>query len=753
MEQNRKGGVEKPDSALFSVIRKHCLSSLISVFSYTYKEFTLSTILNVIILKEVCSMRLNRFIRFVIAGVFAIGMAGCSGAYVADIAGDKITAEEFEQVYAKNNGGWEAASKTSLDDKQKFLDLYVKFRLKVKEAYAKGYDKDPELRRELADYRKNLAVSYMLEQEITKPALEQMYQRKLKEVRASHIMFRVTESSSPDDTAKAYAKALAVIDSLRKGVPFETLARNNSEDPSVQYNSGDLYFFSVGAMVPSFEDAVYSLNVGEFSPLPVRTQFGYHVVKVTDSKPNQGSIRAGHIMKRLSPDASAEDSAKAAHELTVMRDSIFKGGDFAEFARASSDDTFSGQRGGDLGFIERGRTVREFDDVLFSIKDGELSGIVKTQFGLHLVKRFESQGIKPYNELEQQLKSQYQSYRFQYDYDRMINKIKKMYNFTADENIIPAVLGGVDSAKTFGDATWDSVLTGALQQRVVFTYGNQKVTLGDFISMARIHPEFQSMIVGNTSSFTTVFKKTGINLVAEYHAAQLENKFPDFARTMKEYEEGILLFKAEQENVWNRVVLSDSLLRVYHAQHSANYTWPDRVSFQEIYVATDSIATLVQKAMKGYTVDSLVELKGKGRSKKIVYDTVKIAVAPIPFDSAVALFSKRSNLTEQRGVWSLQPITTNALTQRAWIIEPKDSFTYSPYESGFSFIKVLQKDPAREKTFEEAQSEISGAFQEFETKRIGDEWYQSLKKKYPVTLNPEGLTMTFSKPAATQQPQ
>ncbi|MEW5799026.1 MAG: peptidylprolyl isomerase [Bacteroidota bacterium] len=698
-------------------------------------------------------MRLNSFFRSVFALGFAIGMIGCSGAYVADIAGDKITAEEFEQVYAKNNGGWEAASKTSMDDKQKFLDLYVKFKLKVKEAYAKGYDKDPELRRELADYRKNLAVSYMLEQEITKPALEQMYQRKLKEIRASHIMFRVSETSSPEDTAKAYAKALAVIDSLKKGIPFETLAHNNSEDPSVQYNNGDLYYFSVGAMVPSFEDAVYALNVGEFSQVPVRTQFGYHIIKVTDSKPNQGAIRAGHIMKRLSPNPTAEDSTKAANELLAIRDSLLHGGSFAEFARNSSDDTFSGQRDGDLGFIERGRTVREFDHAMHQLKDGELSGIVQTQFGLHLIKRFESQGIKPYKEVEQQLKNQYQSYRFQYDYDRMIEKIKKMYNFTADETVIPAVLAVVDSGATFGDAVWDSVLTPSLQQRVVFTYGNQKVTLGDFIALARVHPEYQSMAVGYTGNFATVLKKTGISLVAEYHAAQLENKFPDFARTMKEYEEGILLFKAEQENVWNRVVLSDSLLRIYHAQHSANYKWPDRVSFQEIYVTTDSIAKVVQRAMTGYTIDSLVAKKAKGRSKKIVYDTLKIAVAPISFDSAAVLFSKRSNLTEQRGVWSLQPVTTNALTQRAWSIEAKDSLTYSPYENGFSFVKVLQKDPAREKTFEEAQSEVSGAFQEYETKRIGDEWYESLKKKYPVTLNPEGLKVTFSKPAAAQQPQ
>ncbi|HAP35391.1 MAG TPA: hypothetical protein DCQ28_05420, partial [Bacteroidetes bacterium] len=78
---------------------------------------------------------------------------------------------------------------------------------------------------------------------------------------------------------------------------------------------------------------------------------------------------------------------------------------------------------------------------------------------------------------------------------------------------------------------------------------------------------------------------------------------------------------------------------------------------------------------------------------------------------------------------------------------------YFPFEGGFSFIKPLQKDGAREKTFEEASSEVSSAFQEFETKRLSDEWYDSLKKKYPVLLNKESLAKTFAKDVTpTQQP-
>jgi peptidyl-prolyl cis-trans isomerase SurA len=699
-------------------------------------------------------MRLNKLsITTLFFALFA-GIIGCGGSYVADIAGDKISVEDFEQVYAKNNGGREAAAKTSIDDRQKFLDLYVKFRLKVKEAYALGYNNDVELRNELNDYRKNLAVSYMLEKEITKPALEQMYNRKLKQIRASHILVGVP-SSNPEDTLMGFNEGKAIIDSLKMGYSFEQLALNNSKDPSVQNNKGDLYYFSAGQLVPEFEDAAYSLNVGEFTSAPIRTQFGYHIIKITDSKQNNGPVQASHIMKRLARGASVEDSTKAVKELLAIRDSVLAGKDFAEYAKTMSDDTYSGGRGGDLGFIERGRTVREFDEALYNLKDGELSQIVQTQFGLHLIKRAKAQGIAPFKDMEQQLKTEYQNYRFQYDYNNMVAKIKKIYSFKEQDSVAALFAKAVDTSKTTNDATWDSTVSSNVRSSVLLTFAGSKITVGAVIELSKTNPELKNLDLKSTNTVPMIINKVGIGLITEYHARQLENKFPEFGRTMKEYEEGILLFKAEQENVWNKVQPSDSLLRIFHAEHRANYTWPDRVNIQEIFVATDSIARFVKGAMVGYTVDSLVAKKSKSKmkSKTIGFDTIRIAIAPISFDSAAVRFNTRNTSIEKRGVLGLQPITTNDLTSRAWNMPLRDSVQYFPFEGGFSFIKPLQKNAAREKTFEEASSEVSSAFQEFETKRLSDEWYDSLKKKYPVLLNKESLAKTFAKDASpTLQP-
>ena len=690
-------------------------------------------------------MRLKKLMMATLFFALFAGMIGCGGSYVADIAGDKISVEDFEQVYAKNNGGREAAAKTSVEDRQKFLDLYVKFRLKVKEAYALGYNNDTELRNELNDYRKNLGISYMLEKEITKPALEQMYSRKLKQIRASHILIGVP-SSKPEDTVLGFTIGKKIIDSLKLGYSFEQLAMNNSKDPSAQSNKGDLYYFSAGQLVPEFEDAAFSMKVGEYTTVPIKTQFGYHIIKITDIKVNNGPVQASHIMKRMSRGASVEDSTKAAKELLAIRDSVLAGKDFAEFAKTMSDDTYSGGRGGDLGFIERGRTVREFDEALYNLKDGELSGIIQTQFGLHLIKRAKAQGIAPFKDMEPQLKTEYQNYRFQYDYNNMVGKIKKTYSFKENDSIAALFAKSVDTSKTTNDAKWDSTISSKVRSSILFTFTNTKITVDSVIALSKNNAELKNLDLKSTATVPAIINKVGIGLVTEYHARQLESKFPEFGRTMKEYEEGILLFKAEQENVWNKVQPSDSLLKRFHAERRANYTWPERVNIQEIFVATDSIARFVKNAMVGYTVNSLVVKKSKTKSKnkRIEFDTIKISIAPISFDSAAVRFNTRGTSIEKRGVLGLQPITTNDLTSRAWNMPSKDTSAYFPFEGGFSFIKPIQKDAAREKTFAETASEVSSAFQEFETKRLSDAWYESLKKKYPVMLNKESLTKTFA---------
>jgi peptidyl-prolyl cis-trans isomerase SurA len=700
-------------------------------------------------------MRISTWMSLVLAGGLLAGVAGCGSqksATVAEIGTEKVSLQEFESMFAKNNGGWDGAAKSSIEDREKFLDLYVKYKLKVKEAYARGYDKDPELKNELNEYRKNLALTYLIDKEITGPALEEMYRRRSLEVRASHILISVKENATPADTLEAYKKALAIIDSLKAGRSFEELALRNSQDPSVANNKGDLYYFSGGAMVPEFERAVFVLKVGEVSPAPIRTQFGFHVIKVTDARPNPGSVNPAHIMKRLARTSTPEDSAKAWKEMRAVLDSLKAGADFAELAKRHSDDTWTASQGGNLGMIERRRTVKEFDSVAFSLKTGEISGIITTPFGLHIVKVLGYQPVKPFAEMVPDLKAEYQRTRYQADYNRLVEQVKQKYQFTQNADALAAfAAAAADSMKTTSDAKWDSTIAPSVRAKTLFTYAGNSVSVDSVIALAKMNPELRGLPLNNAkSTVNTIADKIGSSLVMEYHARQIEGQFPQFKATMKEYEEGILLFKAEQEEVWNKVAAKDSVLRIYFQQNASKYTWPDRVNLQEIYVTSDSAAREVKRALAGYTRDSVAASKGK-HSKKT--RTITITVPPISFDSAVVVYNRRGATADKKGVYGFQPATQNELTDKAWKMNEGDVSEPIAYENGFAIIKCLKKDPARTKTFEEAASEVSGQFQDSESKRLENDWQSYLMNKYPVVLHQDVVKLSFDPSAKPAEPK
>src|SRR5580698_10858845 len=142
------------------------------------------------------------------------------------VGGDKVTVNEFEYVYNKNNVNNQADySEKSLRD---YLNLYENFRLKVKEAEAMHLDTISSLKSELEGYRKQLSKSYLTDREITDKLINEAYERSKTEINASHILIRVDENANPADTLKAYKKIMDIKKRLEKGESFEKLAKENS---------------------------------------------------------------------------------------------------------------------------------------------------------------------------------------------------------------------------------------------------------------------------------------------------------------------------------------------------------------------------------------------------------------------------------------------------------------------------------------------------------------------------------------------
>ena len=192
---------------------------------------------------------------------------------------------------------------------------------------------------------------------------------------------------------KREADALKKITDARKrivdgGEDFATVAKKISEDPGSAPKGGDLGCFGKGQMVPEFEKAAFSLAKGEVSQ-PVQTDFGYHLIQVYDTKPDQDQVCARHILVRVdkSPDKEAVDKAdaEALKQAEAVKTRIENGEDFATVAKEVSADDATAANGGDMGWVFRGQQGDAFDKVAFSLEPGQVGGPIKMQDGYAII--------------------------------------------------------------------------------------------------------------------------------------------------------------------------------------------------------------------------------------------------------------------------------------------------------------------------------------------------------------------------------
>jgi len=261
------------------------------------------------------------------------------------VAGKNITKSEFEAIYRKNNTKNAASDAKSLED---YLQLFINFKLKVKEAEELGLDTVSAFKNELEGYRKQLAAPYLTDNEVNDKLLREAYDRMKKDVRASHILIKCEAGALPKDTLAAYNKAIAARNRILKGEDFAKVAKELSEDPSAKDNGGDLGYFTSMQMVYPFETATFSADLNKVT-MPVRTRFGYHIILKSDERANQGQITVAHVMvKTPSKDANAKDTSRVDPKAKIdeLYAKIKAGGDFAEMAKQHSDDKGSSKKGG-----------------------------------------------------------------------------------------------------------------------------------------------------------------------------------------------------------------------------------------------------------------------------------------------------------------------------------------------------------------------------------------------------------------------
>ncbi len=560
-----------------------------------------------------------------------------------------VTQEEFEYVYKKNNINNDSAFSRS--DIKEYLDLYINFKLKIEEAKGRGMDTTESFKEEFNGYLDQLKKPYLTESKVTEHLIQEAYNRYKEEIKASHILVKIKDPLNPEDTLNAYNKILEIRDKALSGADFGALAKQYSDDPSAQKNSGNLGYFSSFQMVYPFESAAYNTKLGEVS-IPVKTQFGYHIVKVFDRRPANGKVQVAHIMVRIKG-----DSVAAKNKIFEIYDQANGGVSWDELVKLYSDDVNSKNTNGTLNPFTIGQMPYQFQETSFALeKPGDISDPIMTDFGWHIIKLIKKEPIESFSQMEPTIKSRIsRDSRAELNKKALLVRLKKENGFSEDYDNKVLALQQADSSLIQGK--WKSAISNV---KPLFSVADQVYTIDDFYKY----------VVSNEkpNSYTP---KTYMGLLYDdfqeeriiaYEETHLSDKYLDYRMIVKEYQEGILLFDLMEKEVWNKAVEDTVGLSAFYEANKSSYEWGPRAIATIYSSAKNKVIDEINKAINGNDTTYL--------SKQNLYKKYNSG-ASLTLHTDSGTFEKGVNQVLDQCEWKLgiQIINMAGMQHLVWIKE------------------------------------------------------------------------------------
>ena len=609
------------------------------------------------------------------------------------IQGELISLDEFKSIFYKNNDDIEI-TKDYLDE---YIDLFINFKLKVREAEELGLDTTASFILELEGYRKQLAKPYLKNKDFDQKMLAEAYARMQKDVHASHIL--ISFDSSSDNEEKAYKKALEIRESIVGGnITFSDAAKKNSDDKSAMDNGGDLGFFTVFMMVYDFETAAYETPVGEIS-MPVKTKYGYHLVKTNEIRDAFGKVKVSHIMFKEGQGSNKNKLNNANEKINKVIELLKSGEKFKDLAEKFSEDRSTAVKGGELPMFGVGKMVPEFEKMAFSLQNiGEISVPFSTNYGWHIIKLLEKHPIPNFVDVKADLKRMIE----QDTRGELSNKAlyKKLHNTYKVINK-PTEYSAFRKESAFRVAEGNFVFS-SLNNRTLLTIDGVNISVNQFADYILENQSKGSDIDQMYMGF--VDKK-----LLEYEDSKLEEKYPDYKNLLKEYKEGILLFNLTNTKVWSKAVEDTLGLQDFYTKNSDNYMWKDRVH-ATVYSCIDlSTAKRVKRAIYKKHRDKITDAE--------ILKEIN-ANAPLSLQVNTKRFSKGENKYVDSVKWQKGISKDIVLEDGSYVIVDIHEFISEG---------VKQLDEARGKVISDYQNYLEL------------EWLSYLKSKYSVEINLEVL--------------
>jgi len=635
--------------------------------------------------------------------LFSLGISAQNDPTIMTINDKKITQSEFLQIYLKNNPD-PKFDKASLDE---YMELFTKFKLKVSEAEALGYDTIPKLVKELDGYKKQLALPYLIDSAKNESLIKEAYDRTKHEIKASHILIKLSPNPSPEDTLKAYNRIIELKKRIENGEDFAMVAmgKDGSEDPSVSSNGGNLGYFTAFQMVYPFEDVAFKTPVGKISD-PLRTRFGYHIVKVVDKREARGTIETAHIMVSVSSTATGDLVEEAEAKIKEIYALLQKGENFEDLVEQYSDDPSSNKKDGVLPAFGTGATTRmvtEFEDAAFALKsDGDYSSPIRTDYGFHIIKRISLTPVSTYEDMKDMLEGKVaKDERSKSTQNSFVEKLKKEYNYQdKTKKTLKWFVDHIDSNYFLGNLDISSLKTNT----ALFVIDGKEFKQQDFAVFLKSQGR-RSVVEDPAIVVKKQFKAWEKQEILNYEESKLAGKYPAYKALTTEYHDGILLYEIMSDKVWNKAMKDTTGLKAFYEANKENYRWGNRIS-GDIYECNSK--EIAQEVLKLTKIDSLT-------SSKIVRKINE---------------TSELNVRNRNGKFETEKVNyLNGKTFKVGVNEPFE------FDGKFYVVEVEELLAPTLKEFNEAKGSITSDYQN----QLEKDWLQELKAKHPITINTEAL--------------
>jgi peptidyl-prolyl cis-trans isomerase SurA len=613
------------------------------------------------------------------------------------INGKPVYKSEFEYIYNKNN----ANNSLEKHDIKDYVNLFVNFKLKVEEAKAQGLDTTKSFVQELAGYRSQLAIPYLTDKKVDESVLLEAYDRMKEDIDVSHILIRIPANATPADTLKAWTEINSILKRLPKE-DFAKIAKSVSQDQSATENSGHIGWISAFRTVYPFETMAYKTATGSISK-PVRTGFGYHIIKIHSKRKSLGEVLVAHIM-RFTKSGDDEMNKKAKTTIDSIYNRLMQGDNFGTLATTLSQDKGSAVKNGELPWFGTGRMVPEFENAAFALKNtGDFSKPIQTAYGWHILKLIETKGLATYDSMKEDLEKKVKrDERANLGKKSFLNKLKNDYNL---QIIKPNVAEFYKLLNTKNPAIDSAFLAEAKKlEKPLISFGDKNFSQQDFVTYLKKYNKIDKTAVNEI--IDEKINNFIDNELTSYEDVQLEKKYDDFRFLMQEYHDGILLFEVSNKEVWDKATKDTNGLDKYFKLHKSKYNW-DKPHFKGrvIYCKNKETLKAAQSILKKPENDSIDKYLTTRLNDSIKY--IKIEKG---------LFVQGENKAVDFEIFKQKDKN-----------EPSKEYPFVLVTG-----RILKNEP---EDFTDVRGLVTADYQEF----LEQEWIKTLKSKYNVKIETDIL--------------